>query len=79
MTYPRNRGAILLEAWRRERGLTQFRAGILLGMEPSQVSKIERGDRRPGRTTAVKIFHITDEAVPVEAWDEGTGAATGQD
>lgn len=70
MPFPRNLGAILLEAWRRERGFTQFKAAIHLEIDPSPLSKYERGEKRPGRVLAVRISERSDGAVPVDAWDK---------
>lgn len=72
-----NRGARLLREWRRANNLTQFRAAVHLDVDPSPLSALERGKKKPGRVIAVRIAERTDGAVPVDAWDvaELEGAA----
>jgi transcriptional regulator with XRE-family HTH domain len=69
-----NRGAKLLAEWRAARGLTQFQAAVLLDIDPSPLSKFERGKRKPGRTTAFKIEEKTEGYVPASSWDEDSDA-----
>lgn len=68
MSDSRNKGALLLEAWRREQGLTQFRAAVALDMDPSPYNKFELGKKRPGRTTALRFLETA--GIPVESWDQ---------
>lgn len=48
-----------------DRGLSQAEAGELLGCSQGLVSKILRGDRKPGLALAFKIERAT------EGWSEG--------
>lgn len=59
----------LLRAWRGERSLRT--AGDLLGCDPSYVSYLERGERKPGRALASRIRDAA--GIAPEAWDGPTG------
>lgn len=78
MGYPRNRGAILLEAWRAELGLTQLKAAVQIGLDPSPYSKFESGTSKPGLKVRQRIKlgtrSDTTDGIPVEAWDEEQGS-----
>jgi hypothetical protein len=50
-----------LEAWRRERRLTQVQLGALLGCSNVHASHMVRGLRAPGRDIAVKIELLTTD------------------
>lgn len=76
MSKPLNRGARLLREWRERAGLTQFQAAVELGIDPSPLSKFERGRRLPGFTTIKKIAEKTQGFVTVDAWAEEEEAET---
>lgn len=57
-----------LRAWRGERTLIQ--AAVALGCDPSTISLLENGKRKPGLALALKLEAVT--AIPVAAWSEST-------
>lgn len=67
-----NQGAIGLRAWRDGEGLTQRAAADRLGIDPSFLSWMERGARKPGADLMHKIEEVTK--VPMQAWFEVAAA-----
>lgn len=55
-----------LTDWMKRRGLTARETAAQFGWDETFVSKIVRGERRPGLTNAVKIERET--GIPVAAW-----------
>lgn len=70
----------LLRAWREGRGLSQNKAGSLIGVRQATWCEWEREDtaganRGPGRDIAVRLEALTDGAVPVESWSQSAEVA----
>jgi transcriptional regulator with XRE-family HTH domain len=78
MASQRSLGALRLREWRQAKGLTLAGAGRQLDVDQMQMSKFERGERKPGRTTAVRIEQRTDGRVTVESWDVDVGEEAGE-
>lgn len=54
-------------------GLTQSQLGRLVGRDGDYISKVERGDRRPGKTTKERILQelsATANGLATRAWTE---------
>lgn len=66
-------GAILFEAWRSGRGITQCEVARLLEIGDGSVSALERGRRRPGLQWATLIEERTAGAVPATSWTKYPG------
>ncbi len=55
-----------LAQWIERSKLNQLEASIIIGIDPTQLSQILNGNRRPGLDNAVKIERRT--GIVVEAW-----------
>jgi transcriptional regulator with XRE-family HTH domain len=60
-----------LKAWRKAAGLSLLNAAYAIGCDPSQLSKIERGLRRPGLEVAMLIEEYT--GIDSARWRDGSG------
>lgn len=69
------KGAEKLLAWRTREGLTQREVAVQLEINPTEISDLERGTRRPALRRAVEISHITGGYVSPEDWLKEARAA----
>lgn len=63
-------GGSLLRAWRGKRSLRQ--AAEILQRDPSHLSLLERGKRKPGRDFALRLQDIV--GIPASAWSAAVDA-----
>lgn len=56
-----------IRAERKRRQLTLVQAAGQIGIDPSTLAKIERGDQLPSRETARAIFDLYEGTVPIGA------------
>lgn len=65
-----SKGAELLYEFRKYKQLSQSALAALLGVDPSEVSRIERCVQAPGLAFAVQIEALTRGQCPCGAWIE---------
>ncbi|NRB12208.1 MAG: helix-turn-helix transcriptional regulator [Candidatus Thalassarchaeum sp.] len=65
-----NKGSQMLYRWRLHRNLTQRNVAELLDVDVAQISKLENGHRKPGRTFAVKMEQVSRGAITCGMWDD---------
>ena len=51
---------------RRERGLTLHQVANSVGLAASNLSRIERGQQSPRPASAIKLYRLFDQEVPLE-------------
>ena len=73
-TFPLRRGHLLLVAFMRERGWTQYRLAKNLGCLFSVSARVLRRERGVGADLAARIETATDGAVPAASWVENAAA-----
>jgi DNA-binding XRE family transcriptional regulator len=63
-----SKGSLLLRAWRKEKGLTQWQATFHLGFRYDKISGFELGRRRP--TLEVALVLQQKVGIPADSWLE---------
>lgn len=53
-------GAVMLRGLRNREGITQAELGSLLGIEQTNISKMERGKRHIGKNIALRLSKLFD-------------------
>ena len=61
-----------LEAYRRDKGLTQSEIADLVGCSQPYISALERRRRSPTMVMAKRIAQRTNDGVPVVSWVEAS-------
>ncbi len=62
-----------LAAWRTKLGMSQAELAAKVGATQGQISRVERGERGPGRRLALAIEEVTGGEVPASSWDDEPG------
>lgn len=57
-----------LDSYLKTRGIRQEDFAELIGVKQATVSRLKRGQMRPGLSLAIAIARATNNAVPIDAW-----------
>jgi DNA-binding XRE family transcriptional regulator len=63
-----NHGSVLLSAWRKRSGRSQWDIARAIGVRQATLSDWERGSKHPHIDNALRIEEISNGEVPVRSW-----------